>query len=447
MLQKGIYTQETLGDLDAAIQIYRQIVAAHAQSRADTAQALFRLGQCLVQKRDEAGAAKIFQQLVQEFPEQKDLAVRAKEYLPGDLKLLPVPWGEDELADYQIKLPGGQPIGRMLFTTEAVPARPQNALVTIRAYQLGVPIQESHVEVDRESMRPVAAAFLNRGIVIESQADYEAGQVRLQVKGKDAKVVPLDVPYFDNEEALFLFRRLPLTGGYKATLPIVSPIGVPIKLKTSVTGIEDVQVEAGKFRCYKLDTGILQQTYWVGMDAPHPIVKFETNGALVELERIGKIDRITPLEYRDAKTGLSLTAPAGWMVSAIEMPSAERGGISMLDPQAQAQVTIQVQAVNTETAQIAGQLRTGFETLLKTRAGQFKDYRPRPDSVQTRLVGNQQALTGTIDYLEGSVPMTENLIAIWTEASHVLVMIRVSPSELTAFQKRFEPILSSLRVK
>jgi hypothetical protein len=44
LLQRGIYAQETSADLDGAIKIYRQLVDSHPQQREIDAQAQYRLG-------------------------------------------------------------------------------------------------------------------------------------------------------------------------------------------------------------------------------------------------------------------------------------------------------------------------------------------------------------------------------------------------------------------
>ncbi|MEE9269625.1 MAG: hypothetical protein V3V49_05120, partial [Candidatus Krumholzibacteria bacterium] len=44
LLEKGIFTEETVGDLDAAIKIYEKIVAEGDSHRTYAAQAQYRLG-------------------------------------------------------------------------------------------------------------------------------------------------------------------------------------------------------------------------------------------------------------------------------------------------------------------------------------------------------------------------------------------------------------------
>src|SRR5215472_18569894 len=67
LLQKGIYAQETEGNLDNAILIYRQIVNSAPTQRDIAAQAQYRLAQTLLQKGDLATAAKEFERLSRDY--------------------------------------------------------------------------------------------------------------------------------------------------------------------------------------------------------------------------------------------------------------------------------------------------------------------------------------------------------------------------------------------
>lgn len=67
LMQKGIYTQETAGDLDGAITIYRQIVNAGSSPRDLAAQAQYRLAQSLLQKGDLGNAATEFGNLARNY--------------------------------------------------------------------------------------------------------------------------------------------------------------------------------------------------------------------------------------------------------------------------------------------------------------------------------------------------------------------------------------------
>ena len=72
-LQKGIYTQETAGDLDGAVAIYRQIVSSGSSPRDVAAQAQYRLAQSLIQKGDLGNAAQEFDKLARSYADYSKL--------------------------------------------------------------------------------------------------------------------------------------------------------------------------------------------------------------------------------------------------------------------------------------------------------------------------------------------------------------------------------------
>src|SRR5262245_9293718 len=78
LLQKGVYTQDTIGDLDAALRIYRQVVATPSAQRAPAAQAQVRIVQCLLEKGGAKSAAREFDKLTRDFAEFKELIAAAR---------------------------------------------------------------------------------------------------------------------------------------------------------------------------------------------------------------------------------------------------------------------------------------------------------------------------------------------------------------------------------
>ncbi len=78
LLEKGIYQEETAGNLDAAMKIYSQIIEQSAANRQAVAQAHYRLGMCLLKKGDKTQAAQQFDQVAQHFSDQKDIAAKAQ---------------------------------------------------------------------------------------------------------------------------------------------------------------------------------------------------------------------------------------------------------------------------------------------------------------------------------------------------------------------------------
>src|SRR5260370_41153921 len=87
LLQKGIFAQETEGNLDNAILIYRQIVNSAPSQRDLAAQAQYRLAQTLLQKGDLSNAAAEFSKLARDYSDYKNLvssmAAQARRTITG----------------------------------------------------------------------------------------------------------------------------------------------------------------------------------------------------------------------------------------------------------------------------------------------------------------------------------------------------------------------------
>lgn len=83
LLQKGIYAEETEGNVDAAIKIYEQIAAEAATNRSIVAQAQYRLAVCYQKKGNKEQAIKLLDELVQQFPAEAGLRSQARKTLAG----------------------------------------------------------------------------------------------------------------------------------------------------------------------------------------------------------------------------------------------------------------------------------------------------------------------------------------------------------------------------
>ena len=79
LLQKGIFAEETEGNLDAAIKIYQQITAEAATDRSVVAQAQYRLGVCYQKKGNKEQAINILNDLLKQFPAEAALGQKARE--------------------------------------------------------------------------------------------------------------------------------------------------------------------------------------------------------------------------------------------------------------------------------------------------------------------------------------------------------------------------------
>lgn len=78
LMEKGIYTEETAGDLDGAIGIYEQVLLNAEANRVFAAQAQYRVGVCYVKKGQEKNAAAAFRKVVDRYSGQPTLVAQAR---------------------------------------------------------------------------------------------------------------------------------------------------------------------------------------------------------------------------------------------------------------------------------------------------------------------------------------------------------------------------------
>src|SRR5512136_1953298 len=69
LLRAAIEKEHVAGDVDGAMALYHQIIAANGKNRAVTAKALLHLGGCH-EKLGQAEAREVYERLVAEYPDQ-----------------------------------------------------------------------------------------------------------------------------------------------------------------------------------------------------------------------------------------------------------------------------------------------------------------------------------------------------------------------------------------
>jgi hypothetical protein len=71
-MQRATFSENAAGNLDAAIEIYREVAGPRTADRALAAEAQYRLSQALLQKGDLAGSSEEFLRLSTNFPDQAE---------------------------------------------------------------------------------------------------------------------------------------------------------------------------------------------------------------------------------------------------------------------------------------------------------------------------------------------------------------------------------------
>ncbi len=312
LLETAIYVEETVGDLDKAIEGYREVLSANDSSIEAAAEAQYRIGACLKRQGKTKDANEAFQKVAGNYPAAKTWVDQANEQLSVLNKLLPIPWGDGDEMHMHMKLPGGMDAGCQVFRVAKAKVDGKDCWEcqnwqTVTLQRMG---GKSRVVADFESFAPIESEW-KHSMLGTAAAKFSDDEVELTMVGKDdVKTLKLNGPTYDNEQAAQVFRRLPLAEGYEGTLNIVTTLGrglVPIELKCSA--VETIEVPAGKFECFKLELSVLNQTFWISTGEKREIVRFEGSGVEADLVEVRQANA-KPKTIGDDR--YSLTLPLGW---------------------------------------------------------------------------------------------------------------------------------------
>ncbi|MEA4882426.1 MAG: hypothetical protein VB144_01980 [Clostridia bacterium] len=92
---------------------------------------------------------------------------------------------------------------------------------------------------------------------------------------QDKMIAPPAQPCFDLEQAPMLIRAIPFRRGYRATFnTVISRLGITGTLTVHVVKKETISVPAGRYTAWAVELKGTGVTVWVGVDPPHPIVKY-----------------------------------------------------------------------------------------------------------------------------------------------------------------------------
>ena len=446
MLEKGIYTEETVGDLDRAISIYEKVVAEGKAAHALAAQAQYHIGQCLLKKGKKAEATAAFQKLVSDFPDQKELVAKARKFLPQGLPLGPVPWVDGETLQLSMRFATGAPFGEVVYTARsAIENGKKTWRVGSQTVLGGGGIWgASWVEADWNTFRPISSAFRFSHIGTICAA-YLPTQVIITAEGpvgKSVKKIDEKGTVYDNEQAMDVMRRLPLVPGYHTKLPVFATMSAGnLELPLDVPTKETISVAAGKFDCFKVHLGLVEQLFWFSADPHRYLVKISAAGFDAELASIGQIKPGEPRQYVDRKMGYSVTAPGDWFFFPI------RGAVYLLDPRAVALDTLRAVKLADLKAEERASLRAWAEAGLVEPRKAKKDFKVRPDSWQDRKVSGLPALGFVADYIEGNRKMVEYYTLVLGKTIGWKFTVSVPQDQFDSYRKQFDAIVDSLKVK
>lgn len=447
LLEKGIYNEETKGDLDSAIAIYQQLIAESDVNRSLAAEAEFRLGQCLWKKNRTAEATEAFQKLIHEFPNETNLIAKARDYLPSGLTLGPVPWVDGERLLLNISLATGTDIGMCEYRADSVQQANGHKIWRVGARLSAGTESVSSVDVDAETFRPLTSHWKHTSLG-EVTAAYKTGEVEVTRVGKaQPAVIPVEGVVYDNEEAMHAMRRLPFQVGYKATMPIVATLGaatvIPIGLE--VVGKETVVVPAGTFDCFKVHLSVVNQDFWFSADTHHYIVKFEAGPIEAQLISVSQRRPGETVSFVDKELGISFTAPSDWVVwRAKNGQPAKQELIRTFDPDANTDdggMRLFATDSLSETAQKSPRAWAEEQTAKQ------KEAKVRPDSWKTCTVDGRPGVSCITEYTQKGKTHVQFLAYVLGKKNSELFVITSATDKFDALKAQFDTIISSYRTQ
>jgi hypothetical protein len=332
LLEKAIYTEETLGKLNDAIAIYKQIMNMADMNREIAAMAIYRLGMCYRKLGSEADAFSTFSALARLYPEQRDLIAKSL-----FLNMKPAPWADGEVMRLRQKRIGTEYMGGASFGTYSVESGlDAGKPVWYLRYFIGSgrsPIYYSITAADAATMLPVNSRFRRNQTWLESR--YTANQIEvinLQDGGQPARQIQSTGAAYDAWQLVAILRRLPLQPGFEAVVPVFeSSSGSFANVRFQVSAREAITVPAGTYDCYKVvmisdDNLPNEQTFWITADSHAYVARAHIDRInefeLDSVEIVGK-NQLATFEIPGA--GIALSAPREWYLSTIS-------GITSLSP-------------------------------------------------------------------------------------------------------------------
>jgi hypothetical protein len=447
LLEKAVYSEETKGDLNAAVELYQQVVEQGKDTQAVAAQAQYRLGVCYYKNKDYAKANAAFEKVIRDYPDQKELVASAQEYLSGAVSLLPAPWGDNEELRFDVKFPTGFRIGVAVFGVHADETN-AHKIWRLHSHLFAGAEQLSQTEVEADSFKPIHSRWKHT-LIGDADTIYSPGHAIVSLKEKGtSKEIDLNGVIYDNEESIQLMRRLPLATNYSTTVKVLSALagGSIIPFKVQVSAIEKVEVPAGTFECYRVELSI-KQTFWFSTDAHRYLVKFEAGGVIVELTQISETKLDAPTSYHDSELKLALTAPPSWLFDRHEPDEAKEGPrIFILDPDATALTLLTAKKPEDLKPEEKGSLRALAEAGIADAAKAFKDTKAHPDSWKERTVAGQPGLSVLVDFTEGKKKKSGCVVYSFVGGRALEFLTYTDAAAFEAFRPKFDAIVDSCKM-
>ncbi|MGA2264480.1 MAG: tetratricopeptide repeat protein [Acidobacteriota bacterium] len=459
LLEKGIYAEETLGNLSDAISTYLQIIGNTDAARPIAVQALYRLGICYQKSGRQADAQATFSKLARLYPEQKDLIARIPAVLiPTEIQLRPAPWQDGEVQEFVQKTKASGASGLQVLRVDAAEENGRKAWHfewLSRAYEFHPGIGNvmiKNVVADAGSLAPFSSDIIGRGV--DAHARFLAGHAQIQPSKRGTPGdIPLTKMVYDDSQIFQLVRRLPLADGLQITVPLFNILdGAVTETRVLVEGREKIAVPAGTLDCYRMlisrgPRGVAnEQTVWITADSHAYVAKASfSDNSEIELASAHSAPKDGDYEVENPTWGFKWLVPAGWQI--YRMPnenSLEMSGITIISPELKAECFLSsyLWGSDPRSPKIVAEL----ELFLPLRAQNLSPYTRRGEHEIIQVSGFP-ALRVIGDYRqrESGAEMVDYYVVFYTGTRRVELTMQAGKKVFEEMRPVFDSIVNGLR--
>lgn len=327
LLEKAVYSQETLGDLNRAIELYKQVVEQAQSNQATAAEALYRQAVCYQTIGNAVKATQLLTQLNTSFSNQPTWLAKSKQLLQKLEKeimpLIPEPWGHSEVLHYSLVLPTGKQAGSI---TASIQATDNNGVAAwdIEHHIVGGNQLYTQTIAAKDGFLPLQSTTKSPQLGQSESRFTEKGITTLYNKTNNKPNTTQEKQFdahqtvYENFQMTYYMRRLPLTEKFSTSKQVYSSLQNEIMLfDIKVDGHEPCQWQQQQLDCFKLSTKstlagmqVSEATFWITNDSHRYIVKSNSHGIDSHLLRLGanRIGAKTIYQYKNL--GLQFTAGA-----------------------------------------------------------------------------------------------------------------------------------------
>jgi len=372
---------------------------------------------------------------------------------PATLELQPAPWPKSEVMRLRLVTPAGMEVGEQIWTVQADKADDVEAW-RIES-RMTIPVnnawQFTQVLTRQDTFAPITGVTRHQGG--EFDARYGKNAVELTTTMKDnltSRTMDIDRKVFDNEQAIYVIRRMPLAEGYNGSFwifPVQS--SVVVECRINVTGKETIKTPAGEFECFALElrvfagnTCALTHRLWISTDQHRYLVKYDADTVVMELVEAGPWVK-QPTTYTNREVGAAVTVPTGWFVYENQTPLPYKFMLYLLSPEMKVWSVLATTELSLAEA-TPKEVADGDIQVLK---GYFKGYTVREGSWADVTVAGRPAIRFVADYQDDGRTMVEERTYILGESMVYWFVFRVEKALFDQHKPVFEKIVSSLDLK